>query len=513
MLVTAMFAVVFAVATLFTAQTANAATKTWEGAENATLATASNWKDDTAPQSGDILVFPHDSKATNNLAANIAIAGISVEGSGESYTALEINGSGVLNLRGSISGVVFKQVVFNSPVNITDTTTFDTVDGTLVLNGPLSGEGGLVVNGGTLNLGSDNSQFTGKMTISGEYSGLNVGGHSNAMGSSIEGTTIANGASLWFSIYGLSEKNYIINEPITFTAPVRTDSIFSTYRCGYGDCSTEADLLTLGGVLTIPSAAKATINADTKITKAIAGGGSLQKAAGSSASLEIAGEQSELQTEIVTVSDVNNCPYSVDPGYTYIIAVDCTKNEYITTVYVNKSGILKGTGSMKGVTLRGGGTIAPGNSPGVISTGDLAFEKGGIYEFEMAGDEVGKYDQINVTGTVKLGNGTLKTILLDKFTPGQGKTYVIINNDGTDAVEGTFLGLAEGATVNLGDRGYFTISYKGGDGNDVVLTTLPGVGKAGDENGIPQAAILITGFSGAAGLSVLAKRGRQMVKR
>jgi hypothetical protein len=75
--------------------------------KNATLATASNWEDDTAPQSGDILVFPHDSKATNNLAANIAIAGISVEGSGESYTALEINGSGVLNLHGSISGVVF----------------------------------------------------------------------------------------------------------------------------------------------------------------------------------------------------------------------------------------------------------------------------------------------------------------------------------------------------------------------------------------------------------------------
>jgi hypothetical protein len=281
-------------------------------------------------------------------------------------------------------------------------------------------------------------------------------------------------------VYGLSEKNYIINEPITFTAPVRTDSIFSTYRCDYGDCSTEADLLTLGGVLTIPSAAKATINADTKVTKAIAGGGSLQKAVGSSASLEVAGEQSELQTETVTVSDVNNCPYSVDPGYTYIIAVDCTKNEYITTVYVNKSGILKGTGSMKGVTLRDGGTIAPGNSPGVLSTGDLAFEKGGVYEFEMAGDEAGKYDQINVTGTVKIGDGTLKTVLLDKFTPGQGKSYIIINNDGTDVVDGTFLGLAEGATVNVGDKGYFTISYKGGDGNDVTLTTLPGVGNAGD---------------------------------
>lgn len=40
-----------------------------------------------------------------------------------------------------------------------------------------------------------------------------------------------------------------------------------------------------------------------------------------------------------------------------------------------------------------------------------------------------------------------------------------ISNDLADAVVGTFNGLAEGATVGSG----FTISYHGGDGNDVVL--------------------------------------------
>src|SRR5262249_34827358 len=57
---------------------------------------------------------------------------------------------------------------------------------------------------------------------------------------------------------------------------------------------------------------------------------------------------------------------------------------------------------------------------------------------------------------------------------------------GTDAVVGTFAGLAQGATVLIGGRP-FTISYTGGDGNDVVLT-VPGAaprtwdGGGGDDN-------------------------------
>jgi hypothetical protein len=45
----------------------------------------------------------------------------------------------------------------------------------------------------------------------------------------------------------------------------------------------------------------------------------------------------------------------------------------------------------------------------------------------------------------------------------------LINNDGTDAVAGTFNGVAEGDTVTASGGQNFTISYAGGDGNDVVL--------------------------------------------
>ena len=82
------------------------------------------------------------------------------------------------------------------------------------------------------------------------------------------------------------------------------------------------------------------------------------------------------------------------------------------------------------------------------------------------------YAQLNVTGSV-YSYGNLNVSLGGGYTPTVGDTYMIIKNDGTDAVSGTFDGLAEGATINVG--GYdFQISYVGGTGNDVVLKAITG---------------------------------------
>jgi hypothetical protein len=56
--------------------------------------------------------------------------------------------------------------------------------------------------------------------------------------------------------------------------------------------------------------------------------------------------------------------------------------------------------------------------------------------------------------------------------PAPGQTFVVVNNDGADAVTGTFNGLPEGATIPnfLGSSLSASISYTGGDGNDAVLT-------------------------------------------
>src|SRR5204863_479527 len=54
------------------------------------------------------------------------------------------------------------------------------------------------------------------------------------------------------------------------------------------------------------------------------------------------------------------------------------------------------------------------------------------------------------------------------FASVAGNTYVIVDNDGTDPVTGTFTGLPEGAALTLAGQS-FTVTYAGGTGNDVAL--------------------------------------------
>ena len=125
------------------------------------------------------------------------------------------------------------------------------------------------------------------------------------------------------------------------------------------------------------------------------------------------------------------------------------------------------------------GDVAPGQSPGVLSIiGNFIFGEGASYSVELGGTTPGTasdcHDQIVVKGTVDLGaNVTLSVSALDGYPPAGGEDYMLIANDDVDPVLGTFMGLAEGATFSsnfLGSGLAATISYRGGDGNDVVLT-------------------------------------------
>lgn len=133
-------------------------------------------------------------------------------------------------------------------------------------------------------------------------------------------------------------------------------------------------------------------------------------------------------------------------------------------------GVLKGLGTIGSLSMSAG-TVAPGLSPGCLTSGNLSYT-GGSLEIEINGATVcTEYDQQIVNGTVDLGTATTLVISrLSSYRPNLNDTYVIINNDGTDAVTGTFAGLAQGATTVV-DGVTYTISYTGGeDGNDVVLT-------------------------------------------
>jgi autotransporter-associated beta strand protein/predicted outer membrane repeat protein len=136
-----------------------------------------------------------------------------------------------------------------------------------------------------------------------------------------------------------------------------------------------------------------------------------------------------------------------------------------SAVTVGSEGTLGGTGTVGGtVTVNSGGTVSLGATAAVLSSGDLTLSAGSTFGVTLNGTAT---DQLNVTGTVALNGATLSASL--GATPTSGQTFVLINNDGSDPVVGTFAGLAEGATVTIGGHRFF-ISYQGGDGNDVVLT-------------------------------------------
>ncbi|MFM2280955.1 MAG: hypothetical protein RLZZ444_3186, partial [Pseudomonadota bacterium] len=141
-----------------------------------------------------------------------------------------------------------------------------------------------------------------------------------------------------------------------------------------------------------------------------------------------------------------------------------------TTDFTVASGAtLGGSGTTGDVTVQAGGTIGPGNSPGILSVGDLSIS--GTFEVEIGGTTVGtQYDQIAVTGTVTL-SGTLDISFLNSFLPTVGDSFTIIDNDGSDAVSGTFSGLSDGSYFEIGGS-YFQIVYDGGDDNDVVITAV-----------------------------------------
>lgn len=108
------------------------------------------------------------------------------------------------------------------------------------------------------------------------------------------------------------------------------------------------------------------------------------------------------------------------------------------------------------------------------------------------------FDQSAVTGAVALNGATLT--LNSNFTPAAGTSFVIIANDGTDAVSGTFAGLPEGSTVTVGGTA-FVVSYVGGDGNDVTLTSPPAPVTQPPANPPPQTTNPPTGPTPTPGLT------------
>lgn len=137
----------------------------------------------------------------------------------------------------------------------------------------------------------------------------------------------------------------------------------------------------------------------------------------------------------------------------------------------NANAILRADGaiSSNSAVFAANSILEPGTSPGCLTFTLGEDFSGAILRFEIEGTNIcTEFDNIEVSGVSTLTDALLE--LSGSYAPQLGDEFLIIQNDNTtDAIVGTFAGLSEGSTI-LFNNAELTISYIGGNGNDVVLT-------------------------------------------
>ena len=155
-------------------------------------------------------------------------------------------------------------------------------------------------------------------------------------------------------------------------------------------------------------------------------------------------------------------------------------------VTVNNGARLMGIGQVGGVEVADGGVYAPGNSIGTMTVnGAFTLGSNAVYEVEV--NAAGQSDKVIVNGAVNLTGATLR-VLAENGDYKPSTDYTIIENDGTDAVVGTFATVTSSLAFLTP-----TVFYNGGDGNDVVLnlarneTVFPDVARTRNQKAVAGA--------------------------
>lgn len=468
---------------------------TWTGTNGNNFNDAGNWSScgSTVPGTGDTLVFPANMTTrslTNDLVANTSFAGVQFTGDastgGCNNDSYSITGNAITltgNITDSMTNCSVEQdltigITLGADVVLdqgNDGFTFDALNlsthnfsttGNGVdtsIYGAISGSGNITFDSALFNtLGADNPSWTGSLIVT-------AGALDIDYGDSIPtGGAIFNNYMTRFDPQGT---NMNITSPVTFNGTV--DSGIPSLQTS-GNATSCSNVVTFSGTVTVSSATLFGGPCSVAITGPLQGAGKITVADGYAGSLTVASSNNtntgptpngvyKSAIAVTTISDSQPAQTETVNAYNQYV-IDGTRGD----VTVQDAGILKGSGTVGVLDVQSGGTVAPGHSPGCMNSGNLTIA--GTYQAEIGGTTACTgYDQLNVTGTVNLTGGTLTTSLYNNYKPKAGETYTIIKNDGSDAVTGTFAGLPEGTTFKV--SGYvFQITYKGGTGNDVVLT-------------------------------------------
>ena len=168
----------------------------------------------------------------------------------------------------------------------------------------------------------------------------------------------------------------------------------------------------------------------------------------------------------------------------------------------NAGTTLGGTGTISGaVTVNAGANIAPGNggnNTAILNTGALTLASTSNFRVDINGTTAGSgYDRLHVaTGGVTITGSNL--VVTVGTTLSVGQTFTILSKVAGGAITGTFAGIPQGGTVMGSNGTVFSVSYTGGDGNDIVLTVVAAP--------VPEPSTWIGGALAIAGLAFTQRR-------
>lgn len=318
---------------------------------------------------------------------------------------------------------------------------------------------------------SGNSSYNGATQVS---AGTLVAASNNALGSTSLGTTVSNGATLAF------ERN------VSYTTAEAVEI------AGNGDTGRAGAIDNLGGVNTFAGAI--TINAGGATIGSSAGsltltGGIDGNAASRPLTFNGPGDihvtTNGIGSNVSTVTKNGSGTLNLAVASTYTGATTVSAGTLLVnntsgsatgngTVTVQSGATLGGSGIIAGSVVVNGGTLAPGNSPGILTVGSLTLDLGANLVLEITGPAagIGGYDQIVVTtGGINLMDANL--VLSPVRGVNFGDVLTIIENSGSGSITGTFNGLSDGDTVFVNGRRFAIINYGVGPGGEVTLTVLP----------------------------------------